>query len=122
MEESLNRAVLNLNDLPLEEVVAHGGEGKIRSCRVFDSGAFEGAWNFVDYAVLPPGTSIGCHTHGRNEEMYLVMEGEGTLSLDGETFPVRPGSVILNRSGGTHGLANDSGAELRIFVVEVSAG
>ena len=111
--------VLNLDDLDLQEVVAHDGEGRILFNRVFGEEAFRGPWNFVDYAVLPPGTSIGIHTHGKNEELYLVLEGQGTMHLDGESFPVRPGSVILNRPGGTHGLCNDGEHALKIFVVEV---
>jgi mannose-6-phosphate isomerase-like protein (cupin superfamily) len=111
--------ILNLNDLTLEEVTAHEGEGKILFNRVFHEDAFQGPWNFVDYAVLPPGKSIGVHTHGDNEELYLVLEGEGTMTLDGREFPVRPGHVILNRAEGSHGLKNTGAEPLKLFVVEV---
>jgi mannose-6-phosphate isomerase-like protein (cupin superfamily) len=110
---------LNLNDLPLEEVVAHDGEGRILFHRVFHEDSFRGPWNFVDYAVLPPGSSIGVHTHGDNEELYLVLEGEGTMTLGETVFPVRPGSVVLNAPQGRHGLRNTGAAPLKIFVVEV---
>jgi len=110
---------LNLNNLPLETVAAHEGEGKILFNRVFGEQAFQGPWNFVDYAVLPPGASIGIHAHGDNEELYLVLQGEGIMHLDGEEFPVKEGSVVLNRPGGTHGLRNESQDLLKIFVVEV---
>ena len=112
--------VLRLDELPLERVVAHGGEGRIGFHRVFEASDFAGPWNFVDYAVLPPGASIGRHRHGRNEELYLILEGEGTLQLDGRTIPVRAGHVVLNRPGGEHGLLNSSQAPLRLFVVEVA--
>jgi mannose-6-phosphate isomerase-like protein (cupin superfamily) len=112
--------IANLNDLPLESVRAHGGEGTILFHRVLRGAEVAGAWNFVDYAVLPPGSSIGRHTHGDDEELYLVLEGEGTMHLDGRDFHVRPGSVILNDARGTHGLRNDSPAPIRIFVVEVA--
>ena len=105
--------------LMLERVRAHGGDGTIGFQRLFEGHAREGAWNFVDYAVLPPGASIGRHTHGDEEELYLVLEGRGTMFLDGQEFPVQAGSVILNPRGGTHGLRNDSEAPLRLFVVEV---
>jgi glyoxylate utilization-related uncharacterized protein len=113
------KRVLDLNELPLERVVAHEGEGEILFNRVFDDKAFRGPWNFVDYALLPPGTSIGIHTHGENEEVYLVLEGEGLMHLDGDEFPVKAGSVILNRPGGTHGLRNTGQVPLKIYVVEV---
>lgn len=112
--------VLNLNEIPLEEIEAHGGPGRIRFRRVFDADAFQGPWNFVDYAVIPPGASIGRHRHGENEEIYLVLRGEGLMFLDGREFRVRPGSVVLNRAGGTHGLRNDSDEPIALFVVEVA--
>ena len=114
------RLVLKLDELPLESVVAHGGEGRIGFHRLLQAADVRGPWNFVDYAVLPPGASIGRHRHGRNEELYLVLEGEGTMQLDGQSFPVRAGHVVLNRPGGEHGLVNTSQAPLRIFVVEVA--
>lgn len=112
--------VMKLDELPLESVVAHGGEGRIGFHRLFEARDVRGPWNFVDYAVLPPGASIGRHRHGRNEELYLVLEGEGTMQLDGQSFPVRAGHVVLNRPGGEHGLVNTSQAPLRLFVVEVA--
>jgi quercetin dioxygenase-like cupin family protein len=114
--------VVNLNGLPLESVTAHGGDGKILFHRPFDGDAFEGPWNFVDYAVLPPGSSIGLHSHGDNEELYLVLEGSGTMQLDGRELRVEKGSLVLNRRGGSHGLRNDGDVPLKLFVVEVAIG
>ena len=116
----LGRRARNLEDLELEPVVAHGGEGEIGFCRVLAASDFEGPWNFVDYAVVPPGASIGLHAHGDDEELYLVLEGEGAMQVDGEELRVRPGSVVVNRRGGRHGLRNDGQRPLRLFVVEVS--
>ncbi len=115
------RRCIELNELPFEEVVAHEGDGRVLFNRVFSEDAFRGPWNFVDYAVLPPGASIGIHTHGDNEELYLVLEGKGVMHLDGEEFCVGAGSVVLNRPGGTHGLRNNGDAPLKLFVVEVRA-
>lgn len=108
-----------LDELELEDVVAHGGEGTIRFHRVFDDSRFQGPWNFVDYAVVPPGASIGRHRHGSNEEVYLVLEGRGKMFRDGSEFDVEAGCVVYNEPGGTHGLVNDGTVDLRLFVVEV---
>ena len=97
-------------------------EGKIKSVAITDRqivGDFKAPVHFVDYAVLPPGASIGRHRHGRDEELYLVLEGSGMLHLDGRDVRVGPGSVIVNRAGGVHGLRNDTEAPLRLFVIEV---
>ena len=35
------------------------------------------------------------HYHTKHTEIYLVLEGEGHLELDGEMVPVRPFSTVL---------------------------
>jgi mannose-6-phosphate isomerase-like protein (cupin superfamily) len=110
----------NLTDLPMEEAVAHGGRGLIRFHRILTGAAVEGRCNFIDCSVLPPGTSIGEHTHGpTEEEFYLVLAGHGVMRRDGETFFVRAGDLIRNRPGGTHALENPGPEELRLFVFEL---
>ena len=43
--------------------------------------------------TLEPGASVGEHPHPETEELYLVLEGEGTGFLDDETFHVGPGDA-----------------------------
>jgi mannose-6-phosphate isomerase-like protein (cupin superfamily) len=42
------------------------------------------------------------HRHARLTEVYVVVEGEGAIELDGVREPVRPGSVVLIRPGTVH--------------------
>jgi len=42
------------------------------------------------------------HYHKEHTEIYLILEGEGYLELDGDTVPVRPFSTILIRPGCRH--------------------
>jgi len=110
----------NLRDLPLADVVAHGGEGLIRFARIAEAGGLAGGCNFIDYAELPPGASIGRHRHRDDEEeLYLILDGEGRMVRDGEAFDVRAGDLIRNRPGGEHGLCNTGDRPLRIFVFEL---
>jgi mannose-6-phosphate isomerase-like protein (cupin superfamily) len=110
----------NLGEVVLADVRAHGGEGRIRFARLAEASALAGSCNFIDYAEVPPGSSIGRHRHGADEEeLYLVLEGEGQMWRDGELFPVRAGDLVRNRPGGEHGLENTGSAPLRLFVVEL---
>ena len=34
------------------------------------------------------------HTHTQNEELYLVLKGQGEFQVDAEVFPISEGSVI----------------------------
>lgn len=110
----------NIGQIELAQVRAHGGEGLIRFARVADRESMAGGCNFIDFAELPPGTSIGRHTHAETEEeFYLVLRGRGEMTRNGETFTVGAGDLIRNPPGGTHSLRNTGSEELRIFVFEL---
>ncbi len=42
------------------------------------------------------------HYHKRMTEIYLVLDGEGHLELDGERVPVRPMTAVYIRPGCRH--------------------
>lgn len=42
------------------------------------------------------------HYHKNTTEFYYVLEGEGTLELDGESVPVSAGSAVLIRPNVRH--------------------
>jgi mannose-6-phosphate isomerase-like protein (cupin superfamily) len=109
----------NLFAAPQQLVRAHGGRGLIEFARLADAGSLSGC-NFIDFTIMPAGTSIGEHTHlSTEEEYYLVLEGEGRMIRDGEEFEVRAGDLIRNAPGGTHALTNTGAAPLKLFVFEV---
>ena len=112
----------NLRELSLTPQCAHGGEGVIQFARIAGAAAFAGGCNFIDYAELPPGASIGRHRHSDDEEeLYLVLEGSGAMWRDGDQFTVRTGDLVRNRPGGEHGLRNTGPGVLRLFVIELRA-
>ncbi|WP_248925230.1 cupin domain-containing protein [Paenibacillus hamazuiensis] len=108
------------NFLQAEYKVApsHKGSGDVKSVRLFDDGDFETKLKFFYYTEIPPKSSIGYHKHGDNEEVYAILEGEGTMTVNGESRKVTAGDVILNKRGWSHGLENHSDAPLKIIVFE----
>jgi len=42
------------------------------------------------------------HYHKKLTEIYLILEGEGFMELDGERYPVKPMSTILIKPGCRH--------------------
>jgi quercetin dioxygenase-like cupin family protein len=62
-------------------------------------------------ATLAPGQATERHYHRLSEEIYLVVEGGGTLDVDGEMREVGPGDAILISPGAWHELrAGPAGA------------
>lgn len=57
---------------------------------------------------LPTGKRIGVHIHERDEEVFFVHKGKGTVILDDKRTAVEEGSVVYIPPGTWHGFeAND---------------
>jgi len=111
--------VIRFSDVSLEEVVAHEGRGRVHTRRVLCAEDGSGL-DFVDMTVVPPGASVGRHTHAADEEEhYLILSGRGVVQLDGVPHAVGPGDLLVNRPGGTHSLDNPGPEPLRMVVWQV---
>jgi mannose-6-phosphate isomerase-like protein (cupin superfamily) len=53
-------------------------------------------------ATLEPGRATQRHYHARSEELYVLLEGEGEMEVDGATRGVGPGDAILIPPGAWH--------------------
>jgi mannose-6-phosphate isomerase-like protein (cupin superfamily) len=115
----LTSHVIKFKSLLLEQTVAHGGCLPVYWRRVLQKD--EGAQcNFLDCTVIPPGAEIGVHTHADdNQEFYIIVRGKGCMYLDGESFEVVAGDVVINRPGGTHGLRNTGQDDMALVVLEL---
>ena len=96
----------------------HNGNGKFRSRTLLGKEHFNSPVKFLAETILAPGSSIGVHRHMGNEEVYLIVEGEGVMTVDDEQRVVKPGQAVLTQSGSSHGIRNNSDRELRLFVFE----
>ena len=72
------------------------------------------------YDVLAPGQR-GCpyHFHHAQEELFIVLEGEGTLRVAGQMLPVRAGDVVFIPPGPDHPhqFINTSSAPMRYISI-----
>jgi len=108
------------SEAPFEQVIAHDGKGHIASARVVAGEGDDGA-RWIDLVVVPPGCTIGEHTHGADQETYVIIDGWATMVVDGTELEVGPGDVVVNRAGGTHALRNDGSGPVRMVVLDVAA-
>jgi len=70
---------------------------------------------FIDRSHAPP------HRHEYEEAIY-VLEGEGLAHVDGDSFPLAPGTAVFLPPGSDHGLENTSREALKVLGVFSPAG
>jgi mannose-6-phosphate isomerase-like protein (cupin superfamily) len=71
----------------------------------------------VAEALVEPGQVTEAHLHRTSQEVYYVLEGTGTMQMDGEAFGVGSGDAILIKPGTVHDIVNTGGGVLRILCV-----
>jgi uncharacterized cupin superfamily protein len=109
------KPIANLGDVPLES----RGNGQGFMADVGQIGPLIGAQKLgCSLVVVPPGKKAWpYHLQHANEEMFVILEGCGTLRHDGERYPIRAGDVIASPTGQPHQILNTSDAELRYLAI-----
>lgn len=113
----MNKSVYNFKKQSLQSEVVHGGQGQIAWARIIEFNE-KSSINFIDRAVVPPGSSIGKHFHQDSEEMYFILSGTGLMSLGENTFSIHPFDIVIV-SQDSHALINNSDDDIELFVIEV---
>ena len=104
---------------PVSRSGEHGGRGPISYRRLMTEGEFETKIDFVDFTVIPPGSTIGLHEHQGNEEIYFIAAGRPLVRVDGQEARLSRGCLAVVRNGGRHELINDTPEDVEILVIQV---
>lgn len=97
-----------------KEPGTHQGGGETIGFNFFS--AASGLKTVFKKRILKPGSSIGYHLQ-KEDEIYYVISGNGTMQMNGKTFLVKPGDAILTRPGSSHGIAPNKDNDLVILIV-----
>jgi mannose-6-phosphate isomerase-like protein (cupin superfamily) len=65
--------------------------------------------------ALKPGSGIGRHEQ-TEDEIYYVLSGKGSMTLDGKTVEITPGTAVLTRTGSSHSLKQVGDDDLVIMI------
>ncbi|MFQ3671926.1 MAG: cupin domain-containing protein [Verrucomicrobiia bacterium] len=72
-------------------------------------------------ARLAPGQATTRHYHPRTEEIYYLLQGTGSMELNGHHRPVGPGDTIAIPPGAKHQLTNTGAQPLVLLCCCVPA-
>ncbi len=72
---------------------------------------------FAGLNAFEPGQEHQLHTHQGQDKLYFVLEGEGEVTVGAEQERIRPGDLVLARSGEEHALKNPGTQRLVVLVI-----
>jgi uncharacterized cupin superfamily protein len=110
---------INLDDITVfDDVEENGLYTSKRALFSATIGARQLGYNLT---VLPPGKAqCPFHAHHGEEEMFLILEGEGELRYGDKRYPIRRHDVIACPTGGpevAHQIVNTGVTELRYLAL-----
>ena len=80
----------------------------------------EAATSEVFVVVLKPGQAPPLHKHDDTEQLFYVLEGEGTLTIgqDSESYPVKTGDLVRIPPSTLHTIKAEGGRPLRYLAID----
>lgn len=106
--------VVDENDVKRDEPPPHGAIGMSTAYRISDAVPAPRAMEFRK-RVLHPGAAIGLHRID-HDEVYYVLSGQGDVTSDGSTQPLKPGMAAYLYKGATVGIRQVGEEPLAIIV------
>ena len=112
------KPILNLDEVEFDDVEENGLYTSRRATIGDHIGARHLGYNLT---VLPPG-KVQCpfHCHHGEEEMFLILEGEGELRFGDARYPIRKHDVIACPPGGpevAHQIVNTGAETMRYLAL-----
>ncbi|NJL45465.1 MAG: cupin domain-containing protein [Leptolyngbyaceae cyanobacterium SM2_3_12] len=102
--------IIGLNQVP-EDRVSHNPAIKKRV--MLRQGDLPHLTNFSQ-AQFAPGQVAQGHAHGDMAEVFFVESGQGTITINGQSYVLTPGTCVAVEPGEHHEVTND-GAEALIL-------
>jgi mannose-6-phosphate isomerase-like protein (cupin superfamily) len=115
MEKKTAALIRNVVETPWQQFPGHFG-GALSKALVRPETAGSG---LVDYRIstYQPMAYVETHTHKVQEQIYHVLEGEGSMEIEGKRQIVRRHDVIFIPPGVSHSIRNDGLTDLTFIVV-----
>lgn len=112
------KPLVNLSEVEFDDVEENGRYTSRRARFSAAIGARKLGYNLTE---LPPGKAQSpFHSHRAEEEMFLILEGEGELRFGNERYSVRKHDVIACPTGGpevAHQIINTGSTTMRYLAL-----
>jgi mannose-6-phosphate isomerase-like protein (cupin superfamily) len=100
--------------IPLRELIEFRADKRVRKK------LFEGAQLWAEIVCYEPGQGTPTHQHPREDELFVVLQGHGTIGAGGVDLDAAEGAVITVPATVKHDLRNTGAERWAVLFVKLS--
>ena len=94
-----------------------GGRDTVRIVNILEKEEMHGLGRLFAVSVIPPGGSIGRHTHEGDFETYYILKGRAKVDDNGVVAELGPGDMTQCVDGHFHSIENIGDVDLEYLAV-----
>src|SRR5262245_9941007 len=97
-------------------------QGPLGAILLLEAEATEGQFSLLEHPLAPRSLGAPVHTHAREDEYSLVLEGTIGVEIDGNAFEAGLGEIVVKPRGIPHAFWNPTEQPARILELIVPGG
>ena len=97
-----------------------GGTGTVLFRRALEPSVFATPWSYVDHLRIPAGAAVGARAMPDMSEVYLILSGDGEVTVGAETAAIHSGDVIPVDIGQSRSVRTTGSAPLDMMIIGVA--
>ena len=94
-----------------------GGKDTVRIVNILEKEEMYGLGRLFAVSIIPPGGSIGQHTHEGDFETYFILKGRARVNDNGNLTELGPGDMTQCSDGHFHSIENTGDVDLVYIAV-----
>jgi mannose-6-phosphate isomerase-like protein (cupin superfamily) len=94
-----------------------GGRDTTRIVNILESAEMYGTGRLFGISIIPPGGSIGPHTHKGDFETYYILRGSARVNDNGVAYDLEPGDMTQCVDGASHSIENIGAVDLEYLAL-----
>jgi mannose-6-phosphate isomerase-like protein (cupin superfamily) len=99
------------------EVIRPAEHAQWRPDKMGKGTLFQSPRLLVGLNCFEPGQFHALHSHEGMDKVYHIVDGEGTILLEGRELPIRAGELVVAPDGVPHGIRNTGGGRLLVLAI-----
>ena len=104
-----------MNKINIDNLLDFESQKSVRKA-IFKEGQLD-----VGLLLYEPGQTTPEHKHSNIDEVFYVISGEGTITINNEDYVISEKDIILSPKGENHGFYNTSSSNWVVLQIKIAS-